>query len=73
MFWWMEETVRKRLSGRCSVIEQRLDDVDRRLFHLELSEKDFRDKVLRKIQKQKESESSEEAKDLYNGVLISDK
>ena len=60
-------------SEQWETLNKRWADVETRLFRLELSEKDFRDKVLRKIQKQKESESSEEAKDLYNGVLISDK
>jgi len=53
-------------------LNKRWADVETRLFRLELSEKDFRDKVLRKIQKAKQAEEGEEPKDLYGGMLIAE-
>lgn len=50
-------------------LSKRWLDVENRVSRLELSEKDFRDKVLRKIQTRNEEEPSKR-EDLYQGVLL---
>jgi len=54
-------------------LKRRYADVETRLLRLELSEKAFRDKVLRKVQKPKngeEEEISEEPEDLKSKMLL---